>query len=412
MKKILQILAQKPGETGSGIFLKSLMREMAKKEYTQGVLAGISSKDLNIITEMQETNFYPVIFDTKELPFSVPGMSDVMPYDSTRYIDMDGEMYLKWKNSFKKVLDGAVEEFEPDIFIVHHLWLLASLIKQWYPDIPMIGICHGTDLRQMNKTKKFTDEVLKGCKNIEKVFALNKFQKEKIQRIYGIKKENIVTTGSAYNGDVFYPNPQLKDRESIKLVYVGKLSYAKGVMPLLEAYDDIDIGKKHINLTIVGSGRGREAEDIKEKAQKIGKKVIFTGMVNQEELGEILRDSEIFILPSFYEGLPLVLIEALACGLRVVTTDLPGVRDWIGNKVNSTGVISYVALPRLKNSDEPVKEDIPIFTEELKYSIENHIRLLDRDKNDQTKEKIVLRRIRQLCWESLFSKMEGYIDDL
>jgi glycosyltransferase involved in cell wall biosynthesis len=342
MKKILQILAQKPGETGSGIFLKSLMREMAKKEYNQGVLAGISSKDSDIITEMQETNFYPVLFDTKELPFSVPGMSDVMPYNSTRYIDMDGEMYLKWKNSFKKVLDGAVEEFEPDIFIVHHLWLLASLIKQWYPDIPMIGICHGTDLRQMNKTKKFTDEVLKGCKNIEKIFALNKFQKEKIQRIYGIKKENIVTTGSAYNGDVFYPNHHLKDKESLKLVYVGKLSYAKGVMPLLEAYDDIDIGKKQIDLTIVGSGRGREAEAIKEKAEKIGKKVIFTGMVSQEELGEILRDCDIFILPSFYEGLPLVLIEALACGLRVVTTDLPGVKDWIGDKVNSTGVISYV----------------------------------------------------------------------
>jgi hypothetical protein len=96
----------------------------------------------------------------------------------------------------------------------------------------------------------------------------------------------------------------------------------------------------------------------------------------------------------------------------VVTTDLPGVKDWIGDKVNSTGVISYVPLPRLKNTDEPVEEDIPMFAEGLKYSIENHIRLLDRDKNDEAKEKIVLRRIRQLCWESLFSKMEGYIDDL
>jgi glycosyltransferase involved in cell wall biosynthesis len=412
MKKILQILGQKPGETGSGIFLKSLVREMAKKEYTQGVLAGISSKDLDIIIEMQEANFYPVLFDTKELPFSVPGMSDVMPYDSTRYIDMDEEMYFKWKNSFKKILDRAVKEFKPDIFITHHLWLLASLIKQWYPDIPMIGICHGTDLRQMDKTKKFTDEVLKGCKNIDKVFALNKFQKAKIQRIYGIKKENIVTTGSAYNGDVFYPNHHLKDRDSIKLVYVGKLSYAKGVMPLLDAYDDIDINKKDIEFTIVGSGKGKEAEAIKEKAKKIGKKVIFTGMVSQEELGEILRDSDIFILPSFYEGLPLVLIEALACGLRVVTTDLPGVKDWIGDKVNSTGVISYVSLPRLRNTDEPVEEDIPRFTKELKYSIENHISLLDSYKDDKAKEKIVLRRIRQLCWESLFSKMEGYINDL
>ncbi|MBG0764912.1 MAG: glycosyltransferase family 4 protein [Tissierellales bacterium] len=166
------------------------------------------------------------------------------------------------------------------------------------------------------------------------------------------------------------------------------------------------------NCAIVGSGRGREAEAIKEKANKIGKKVIFTGKVSQEELGEILRDRDIFILPSFYEGLPLVLIEALACGLRVVTTDLPGVKDWIGDTVNNTGIISYVSLPRLKNTDEPVEEDIPRFTEKLKHSIENHIALLNAEENDKAKEKMGLRRIRQLCWESLFSKMEGYINEL
>jgi glycosyltransferase involved in cell wall biosynthesis len=183
-------------------------------------------------------------------------------------------------------------------------------------------------------------------------------------------------------------------------------------MPLLEAYNDIDINKKDIKFTMVGSGRGSEAEAIKEKAKKIEKKVIFTGMVSQEELGKILRDSDIFILPSFYEGLPLVLIEALACGLRVVTTDLPGVKEWIGETVNNTGVISYVSLPRLKNTDEPLEEDLPIFTEELKCSIENHIDLINAGENDEAKEKIVLRRIRQLCWESLFSRMEGYINDL
>src|SRR6056297_485750 len=103
MKKILQISAQKPDETGSGIFFKSLAKEMTKKGYEQAALVGINSKDKNYF-ENDNVEYYPVYFESKTLPFPVVGMSDVMPYKSTKYSDMDEEMLELWINEFKKVL--------------------------------------------------------------------------------------------------------------------------------------------------------------------------------------------------------------------------------------------------------------------------------------------------------------------
>ncbi|MDW7670043.1 MAG: glycosyltransferase family 4 protein, partial [Bacillota bacterium] len=306
MKKVLQIIAQKPGNTGSGIFLQSLVKEMYKKGYNQAVVAGISKNDKIKLIKDKKISFYPVYFETDELPSKVVGMSDVMPYESTKYTDMNEQMLIQWEKAFKKVIKVAVEKFKPDIILSHHLWMLTALVKKWYPNIPMIGICHGTDLRQLEKSKEYSAEVIKECRNIETVFALNNFQKEKIHKKYGIEKNKIFTMGSAYNSDVFYSNIEKKENKLINLVYAGKLSYSKGVMHLVNAYDEIISINKNLNLIIVGSGKGEESDNIKKTGENINKNINknieFTGMVSQYELGDIFRKSDIFVLPSFYEG--------------------------------------------------------------------------------------------------------------
>ena len=67
-----------------------------------------------------------------------------------------------------------------------------------------------------------------------------------------------------------------------------------------------------------------------------------------------MNQSDVFVLPSFYEGLPLVIIEALACGTYVICTDLPGIRNWIDQNLPDNGVV-FVEPPKRVNEDEPVE---------------------------------------------------------
>ena len=68
-----------------------------------------------------------------------------------------------------------------------------------------------------------------------------------------------------------------------------------------------------------------------------------------------MRKSHIFVLPSFYEGLPLVLMEALACGCRIVTTALPGVHEIFA--IPHPDMVTLVDLPELETIDAPYKKD-------------------------------------------------------
>src|SRR5450830_826485 len=99
--RILHVTAQKPGETGSGIFLLNLMRVTAYRGHDQCLVAGISAGEKDCVQDLPAgLRLMPVLFETGELPFPVPGMSDEMPYPSTRYRQMTDEMVSQWKNAF------------------------------------------------------------------------------------------------------------------------------------------------------------------------------------------------------------------------------------------------------------------------------------------------------------------------
>ena len=104
------------------------------------------------------------------------------------------------------------------------------------PDMKVIGVCHGTDIRQFKKCPQYREYVLKGCRLIDWVLALNDEQKKIIHNIYSIPRKKIITIGGGYNKDIFYPSrivPFQKD-DCIKLIYAGKLSFSKGVLSLIK----------------------------------------------------------------------------------------------------------------------------------------------------------------------------------
>ena len=148
---ILSITAQKPHSTGSGTYLTELVKSFYRAGHDQAVVCGIYPDDE--VSFPEGVSCYPVYFVGKNeaggIHFPIAGMSDIMPYESTRYRDLTPEMIDEFEHAFIDAVDRAVDNLDPDLIVCHHLFLLTALVRKHFPDRRICGISHGTDLRQM-----------------------------------------------------------------------------------------------------------------------------------------------------------------------------------------------------------------------------------------------------------------------
>lgn len=393
--KILSVTAQKPDSTGSGVYLTELVKEFDKMGHQQVVIGGVYESDKVILPK--NVKFFPVHYDSKELPYAITGMSDEMPYKSTRYSDMTEEMTDQFILAFGKVIRKVVTAFKPDVILCHHLYFLGALIHKTYPEIPIYGICHGSDLRQIKKNPWQREEIIEQICKFNGLFALHREQKEQICEFYGCSPDKVLVIGTGYNSEVFRVIPQIKSEKSEEIhryIFAGKLSEKKGVKSLLRALSELKEPEKTELVLAGGYGNIKEYEEIKTLAESAPCKVRFLGKLVQSVLAEEMNKSDVFVLPSFYEGLPLVNMEAMACGLRVVCTDLPGIREWMEENIPENGVC-FVAPPAMENEDEAVEAELPAFEKALARVMEEAYekRPVDHEK------------IERISWHSLAERM-------
>ena len=403
--RILHALAQRPGKTGSGVFLQELFAAGYQKGFIQGVLAGIPQTQIEPnVDNLQVENFFPVYFESENLPFPVVGMSDVMPYTSTKYSDLDENMLSQYIVAFKSKIQEAVSHFKPDVVISNHLWLMSSLIKELYPDLKVLCLCHGTDLRQAELSPNLFQIVKKNIAKCDVVFALNEVQKQSIIQKYGFEEDRVVVSGTGYDPSIFFQKPRPKT-PPVKIVYVGKMSNAKGVPHLLNAFESLNYKKNEVSLSLVGSGTGSESEKIHKKISSMKTEVKYLGFLKHKELANHFHSSQIFILPSFFEGLPLVVIEALACGMRVISTQLPGLREFLGSSFEEIGAISYVTLPRMKSIDKPEDTEVQSFEDNLAVALKKQVEAVLEHKEINTQ--VLAKNLEDKTWKGLFERLEA-----
>lgn len=330
--KILHITAQKPDSTGSGVYLAETVRALDAAGHAQAVIAGIAAGDTVDLPASVQVR--PVVFDTPQLPFHVVGMSDEMPYPSSRYCDMTPEMVQSFDAAFTAALDEVLAAFKPDLILVHHLYLLCSLVVRRAPGCRVAGISHSTDIRQMRKTDLERDRIRAAVGMLDGIFALHDAQAREIEEVYQVPASLIHVVGTGYNDAVFHRIDGLRSDRRHDMVFAGKIWQKKGVCSLLRAIDLLPYAPDVMTLRLAGGySRREEYERIVEQAQECEHPVEFLGKLPQDRLARVYNQSEVFVLPSFFEGLPLVLIETMACGCKAVVTDLPGIRDWIDVQV-------------------------------------------------------------------------------
>ena len=149
---------------------------------------------------------------------------------------------------------------------------------------------------------------------------------------------------------------------------------AKGVLWLIEAVKKIrPPDNTRVTLLVAGAGGGEEAEQIRAAAAG-NERVRFLGALSQDELAKVFRSADVFVLPSMFEGLPLVVIEALACGCLAVVSDLPGMDDWMPSGLCEQGLVERVPMPRLISLDTPDPDAVPAFIEDLAAALTTQLR--------------------------------------
>ena len=227
--------------------------------------------------------------------------------------------------AFEKILAGG---FKPDILHanIYFTGVPANRIKQKY-GIPYVIAEHYSRFPRKSMRRSKVQRARIGMNNAECVMPVCNILREALV-YYGIKNKFIIVPNTV-NTDVFSYVPAARPEHPTKEVLcVASLRPIKGIANLIKACALTNKFRRDFNLTIIGQGAyEREYKALAEKL-KI-KNISFSGRQDKSKIVEYMRKSDFFILPSRWENLPCVLIEALSCGLPVLATRVGGIPEII-----------------------------------------------------------------------------------
>ena len=158
------------------------------------------------------------------------------------------------------------------------------------------------------------------------IIVTSQRDKDFIVKKYRAKQKKINVFPNYVDIESFKPLGIEKDHR--RVTFVGRLDEQKNLISLINAVKDV-------NIKLVLIGEGPLEDSLKGMVEENGiENVVFVGLVPNDRLPEELNRSEIFILPSLYEGNPKTLLEAMACGLPVIGTEVVGIKEVIKHKQN------------------------------------------------------------------------------
>lgn len=173
--------------------------------------------------------------------------------------------------------------------------------------------------------------------------------------------------------------PKMADtRAPLRLVFVGWLIEEKGLQELLEAFIDLK-SRHHIRLDIIGSGT-LETELHKQVSDLDLNDIHIHGWMSSIGIKSFLAQAHIFVLPTYLEGFPNALVEAMACGLPAVCSDVGAISDSIQHGVNGF-LVPPKDTPALAEAIENYLQNPELIFEHSTATLEIVKKVHDRDAN-------------------------------
>lgn len=198
---------------------------------------------------------------------------------------------------------------------------------------PVVVKVHGTDINDLAHRRSVRPVLTRALPRARRVVAVSKGLVRELEAL-GVPSPRIALVPNGVDRSVFAPRPQVQARRDLaqavegKLVlYVGALKVTKGVRELFEAFASLAGARPDLRLTLVGGGELR-AEGERLATRHPGR-VYLPGPLPAREVAAWMAAADVVTLPSWNEGTPNVLIEAMASGRPVVATHVGGIPDLV-----------------------------------------------------------------------------------
>ena len=249
-------------------------------------------------------------------------------------------------------LQKLYKEYQPDI--THHVALkpiIYGTIAGYFRKTPRIvnaisgfGVIFSTTTLLGSTLKYPIKKVLTWAFRHSRVIVQNEIDKQEVNAWTRGKSRVFLIPGAGVDTRTFTPQEQLQKKPVI--TFVGRLLWSKGLRELVHASKILIHKGISFTLNIVGDPDLLNPDHIPESwIKKHEKKGLIHFLGHREDIKDIYQESRIAILPSYREGLPKSLIEACACGLPIITTDVPGCMDVVENGIN--GIVVPARHPKL-----------------------------------------------------------------
>ncbi len=211
--------------------------------------------------------------------------------------------------------------------VLHANWIYVGLIAwvvQRIRGIPFVVTLRGSDVKTSKKNyflRSLSQFILKRA---AMVTTVSQDQRRWVIE-EGIPEDRVCCIR---NGIDSFPEKQVPKNDPVcRLIFVGNLIPGKGVNYLIEALFRIAQKETCFSLTVIGAGSERASLAQKVKEYALQDVVHFIGSVPPDHIVDWMNQSDCLVLPSLWEGMPNVVLEAMASGLPVIATDLPGIRE-------------------------------------------------------------------------------------
>ena len=224
-----------------------------------------------------------------------------------------------------------IQTIKPDVFHAQSLLCgIPAVVAKKFLKIPYVVWGQGSDIYLPGRFTRMTSKSI--LQNADAVLALTEDMKQKMREICD-RDISVVPNGIDLKRFEI-SSGEKKEGSAKTIIFVGRLHPVKGVQYLIEAMAIVHQQMPDVKLVIVGDGVERaRLEELAEKLNLNGC-IQFAGQVPQESIPRLMHQADVFALSSLSEGLPVVILEAMAAGLPIVATKVGGIPDIVEEGVN------------------------------------------------------------------------------